>query len=154
MGPNFTAMFCWNEYTIGQAQNQAVRMTSMRCWVSRRYTLIDESSTASAPASTMPANRARKSSGRYVQSGELCRTTRKMTITQDWKKKKTQAEPTAARARISRGNDTFLTMPGVVDDHAGPGQHAELEEVPDQQAGEEEDDEVGHAVAQRRPGTR
>ena len=37
-----------------------------------------------------------------------------MTITQDWKKKKTHAEPTAARARISRGNDTFLTIPELL----------------------------------------
>jgi hypothetical protein len=38
----------------------------------------------------------------------------KMTMTMDWKKKKTQAEPTAARARISRGNDTFFTMPALL----------------------------------------
>ncbi len=37
----------------------------------------------------------------------------KMIITIVWKKKKTQAEPTAARARISRGNETFLTMPAL-----------------------------------------
>ena len=37
----------------------------------------------------------------------------KITMTMDWKKKKTQAEPTAARARISRGNETFLTMPAL-----------------------------------------
>ncbi len=34
-------------------------------------------------------------------------------MTMAWKKKKTQAEPMAARARISRGNDTFLTMPAL-----------------------------------------
>ena len=37
----------------------------------------------------------------------------KMTMTMAWKKKKTQAEPTAARARISRGNETFFTMPAL-----------------------------------------
>ena len=38
----------------------------------------------------------------------------KMTMTMAWKKKKTQAEPTAARARISRGKETFLTMPALL----------------------------------------
>ena len=38
----------------------------------------------------------------------------KITMTMAWKKKKTQAEPTAARARISRGNDTFFTMPALL----------------------------------------
>lgn len=38
----------------------------------------------------------------------------KITMTTDWKKKKTQADPTAAKARISRGNDTFLTMPALL----------------------------------------
>ena len=37
----------------------------------------------------------------------------KITMTMDWKKKKTQAEPTAASARISRGNETFLTRPAL-----------------------------------------
>ena len=37
----------------------------------------------------------------------------KMTMTMAWKKKKTQAEPTAASARISRGKDTFFTMPAL-----------------------------------------
>jgi len=47
-----------------QAQNQAVRMTSMRCCVSRRYTFMEESSTASAQASTIPVKSASTSSGR------------------------------------------------------------------------------------------
>ena len=37
----------------------------------------------------------------------------KMAMTQAWKKKKTPAEPTDARARISRGNDTFFTRPAL-----------------------------------------
>ena len=62
----------------------------------------------------MPASRARSRTGKYVHVGRVCRTTRKMTITIDWKKKNTQAEPTAARARISRGNETFFTMPALL----------------------------------------
>ena len=38
----------------------------------------------------------------------------KMTITMAWKKKKTQADPTAASERISRGNETFFTMPALL----------------------------------------
>ena len=38
----------------------------------------------------------------------------KMTMTQAWKKKKTPAEPMEARARISRGNDTFFTSPALL----------------------------------------
>ena len=38
----------------------------------------------------------------------------KITMTMDWKKKNTQADPTAARARISRGNETFFTMPALL----------------------------------------
>ena len=83
----------------------------MRCWVSRRYTLTADKSTAMAEARTTPATRARSSTGRYAKSGTVCRTTRKITSTMDWKKKNTHAEPTEANARISRGNETFFTMP-------------------------------------------
>ena len=34
-------------------------------------------------------------------------------MTIDWKKKKTEAVPTEARARISRGKETFFTMPAL-----------------------------------------
>ena len=61
----------------------------------------------------MPVTRARSSTGKYAMSGAVWRTIMKMTITIAWKKKKTQAEPTAARARISRGKETFFTMPAL-----------------------------------------
>ena len=73
----------------------------------------------------------------------------KMTITTAWKKKKTQAEPTAARARISRGKATFFTMPALFTTTPVPVSTPSVEEVPHQQPGEQEDDEVGHLVAQR-----
>ncbi len=38
----------------------------------------------------------------------------KIAMTQTWKNKKTPAEPMAAKARISRGNDTFLTRPALL----------------------------------------
>ena len=72
----------------------------------------------------------------------------KMTITQAWKKKKTQAEPTAARARISRGNDTFFTSPALLTTTPVAVRTPGLEEVPQQQAGEEEDDEVRASCSQ------
>jgi hypothetical protein len=64
----------------------------------------------------------------------------KMTMTMAWKKKKTQADPTAANARISRGKDTFFTMPALFT--TTPVQ------VPQQQSGEEVDDEVRHLVVE------
>jgi hypothetical protein len=72
-----------------------------------------ESNTASADARTMPATRASSSTGKYDQSGPWCSTIRKITMTMVWNTKNTQAEPTAARERISLGNETFLTMPAL-----------------------------------------
>ena len=57
------------------------------------------------------ATKERTNRGSIGQSGAYCNTIRKMTITIDWKNMNTAEVPIDARARISRGNATFLTMP-------------------------------------------
>src|ERR1039458_8187985 len=99
----------WYEYTIGQAQNHAdPTTTSIRCWVSRRYTLTAAKKIAMAEQKTSRGTNATGISHSSPKSGRQWRATKKMTMTHDWKKKNTEAEPTAASARISRGNETFL----------------------------------------------
>src|ERR1700685_2883569 len=99
---------------MGQAQNQAVKRTSTRCWVSRRYTLMADKKIARAIDQQMSATNASGRRGRYDQSGWQRRATIKMTSTMAWKKKNTLADPMDAKAKISRGNEIFFTKPALL----------------------------------------
>src|SRR5580658_2433103 len=92
------------------AQNQASRMTSTRCWVSRRYTFTAERNTASAAENAMIEASAGITSHSTLQSGRCQQAIMKASRTMDWNRKNMKADPTEARARISRGKATFLTM--------------------------------------------
>src|ERR1019366_2059847 len=67
-----------------------------------------------AEQKTSSGTRATGISHSSPNAGRQCKATKKMTITQDWKKKNTDAEPTDANARISRGNETFFTSPALL----------------------------------------
>ncbi len=72
----------------------------------------------------------------------------KTTITIDWKKKKTQADPTAASERISRGNETFFTMPALLTTTPVPVSTPREKRFHSKQPGEQEDHEVRRVVAE------
>src|SRR5580658_7121654 len=70
-----------------------------------------ERKTATAAANVKIATMAGMSSQMRLQSGRCQKTSMNPTMTMDWNMKNTQAEPTDASGRISRGNATFLTSP-------------------------------------------
>ena len=66
-----------------------------------------------------------------------------MTMTMRLEEEEDAAEPTEASARISRGKDTFFTIPALLTTDAGGGEHAEEKRFHSEHAREQEDDEVG-----------
>ena len=98
---------------MGVPQNHAVRTTSMRCFVSRRYTLTAAKAIPSADEKIAVAKKAGIKSHSSPQSGAYCSTTRNITMTMAWKNKNTPDVPTAAKQRISRGKETFFTSPAL-----------------------------------------
>src|SRR5271155_2728188 len=69
---------------------------------------------AIAEARTRRGKSATGMSHRSLHAGARWKKMRNNTITQDWKKRKTEAEPIEASGSISRGKDTFLTKAALL----------------------------------------
>ena len=94
---------------MAENQNQASSTTSIRCWVSRRYTLIALKAMASAEVRTSSTTIASSRLGRNDTSGARVKTASAPNSTRLCRKKCTSAAPTVARTNASRGNQTFVT---------------------------------------------
>ena len=70
--------------------------------------------TADAEVKAISGTMATGRSHTTPQAGAWCSPSSKSAITHAWKKKKTDADPTEASGRISRGNDIFFTRPALV----------------------------------------
>ena len=105
-------------YTIGVIQNHASSASSRKCCVSRRYTLTAASRMPSAPVTSSSATSATAAAGRTPTRRSTGRPRAPRTARGSaGRSGRACCRPTAS-GRISRGNDTFFTRPGVADDRA------------------------------------
>ena len=99
-----------------------------------------------APVKTTRVTRASGRSSTKVKSGAIPKASRARTRTTTWMAKRTIDTPTTDRASSSRGKATFFTMPALPTTTVVAAMARRVEQVPDEQAGEQPDGEVGLCV--------